>query len=1122
MLGALRVWSGDEEVAVGSNRQRAVLALLASRPDRNVTRAELVDGVWGEDAPASAVGNLHTYVSGLRSALGQARDLLRSTGTGYSLRLPATAVDREVFTAAHADARRRYAAGDLDGALSVLDEALALWRGEAYADVDCPFADAARAGLAEARLAAVVLRARARLGLDDAGRGDLADLVAELTALVREHPADEALHEVVVLALHRAGRHAEAVEALGTARAALARFGLRPGPALRELHDRVLAPPEPSREPTPLLYVVPSEVTREAPGRLVGRDGELAELAAAVDGVGEDCGGVVWVEGEAGIGKSALLRAALAGVGARGFQLTWGVADEFSGRFPLQVFVECCGATPTSPDPRLADLGEQLQKHRQRWWHHTATVDRLLAFVVEVCAAAPLVLVVDDIQWADDASLLLWRKLVEVTRRHPLLLVAACRPGAGTGEQSSLRAAAAAAGGRELELKPLGQRDTEQVVRDLVGDAVEADVVRDVAARSGGNPLYARVLAEAFTREGARRATGDDVPPSLDGPVDGVLAHLTDAARDVLRWAALLGVRFAVGDLVAVAGPARHLLTALDEAMAAGVVVEAGGALAFRHPVLREVVHGKIAVPVRLALHRQAAEALARAGAPVERVAGQLLAAQPAADGWTASWLVANREALAGRAPLLAARLAERVLDSGVAGEARPDLLATLAGVRFRLARDGEAEAAAQEALVLAEDPALAAEMRHLLALLRHRQGDTAEAVSQLEAALKEPDAPNEWRARHRSLIATILRGGLLDLDEAEAAATRQYTRAMVVGNTCAAAYAMQTKWIVATMRGDHEQALRCADEAHELFKRRSGAVESRCDVLDNRATSLHHLDRVDEAWEALREARELAAEHGLPPSMQLPVAVHHYWTGRWDSALVELHGVTRDSPGLTFHGVRELDAALLRLHGLAALIAARRDEEATTAVHLDLAMTYAHADEDRDLLLVASAVAAERRGRVGAALEALAPLVAPARPRLPRYRWLPFAARLALDADWPNEARAVLAASEGEAAAEVVPGAAAAAADHCRGLLSGDPEPVLRAAGHHRAVGRPVELATALEDAAALLADAGRGAQAAVVYAEAVDGYRALGAHWDLRRAAARMERLGVGLARAGSRVAW
>lgn len=639
VLGPLRVWVDGTEVTVASNRQRAVLAVLAARAGRNVSRAELVAGVWGADAPAGAVSTLHTHVSGLRGALGPGRHLLRSTATGYSLRLVPGAVDGAEFTAGLAEARRLHAGGDRDGASEVLDRALALWRGEAYGDVDCPFADDARPRLARARLSALVLRARSRLDL--AGAEELSDLAAELAALLREHPDEEALHEVTALALDRGGRHAEAVEVLGAARAALARFGRRPGPALRGLHERLLTG-EGCGWHAPRLRVVPAEVDRAVPARLVGRDAEVSALAAAVAAVRTGRGGVVRVEGEPGIGKSALLRAALSG--ARGVQLAWGVADEAGGRFPLQVFVDGLGITRRADDPRRAALADQLREHRRGWWHQGTSVDRLAAFVEETCDAGPLVLVIDGLQWADDASLLLWRRLAEATRRLPLLLVAAYRPGTGAEHP----AGPDRPGDLRLDLCPLGPADVATLVGDLLGGPVDGGVARSLAERSGGHPLYARMLADAHVRGNPAH----DLPARLRDLVDGALAELSGAARELLRWAALLGARFAGSDLVAVTDRLPHLLSALDEVMAAGMVVEHGDALAFRHPVLREAVLEGVPPTVRLALHRQAAEALARPrprgaadrdAAPPRRLDRGAAAGQPGAPGRT--------RAAAGRPP---------------------------------------------------------------------------------------------------------------------------------------------------------------------------------------------------------------------------------------------------------------------------------------------------------------------------------------------------------------------------------------------------------------------------------------------------------------------------------------
>lgn len=1147
VLGPVRAWLGEEERPLGPARQRAVLALLAARANRVVSRHELIDGLWGDTPPASAVGSLHTYVSGLRRALGPARDALVSQTSGYSLRLAEGAVDAEVFDRARSRARLLLDAGDHHAARAALDEALGLWRGEAYSGVPGPFAEVERRRLDELRLSALEMRARVALEL-----GAHREVVAELTALVGEHPWHESLREVLMLALDRSGRHAEALEAFRDARRVLVdEQGVEPGPALRELHQRIVTgaaeparrPVEPPRASAPRsadaphrLFSVPPHVARVlrdgAPAEgFVGRAEETALLRDLVTGVLAGRGAPVWVEGEAGIGKSELLTVALADAARRGCQVGWAVADEPGMRFPLQVIMDCLDVSPSSPDRHRAEpaVGLRTDPAHGGWGPSDpvpVAVDRLLALVDRICADGPLLLVIDDLHWADEASVLMWHRLAAATRQLPLLLVAATRPDPGRRELAQLRRGVEARHGHVLVLEPLPEQDAEELIGHVVG-ARPDEVLREVARRTAGNPLYTREVAHALVRNRAVRVVDgvaavdresiDQVPSSLLGAVDRTLESVSPDTREVLRSAALLGAAFGVDALCAVTGrSALDLVGVLDEAVHATVLVEAGDELAFRHPYLRQALYEGIARPVRAALHRHAAEALAGIGTPVERVAEHLAAEPVPPDEWVVSWLVRNHTTVANRAPLIAVDLLRRVVDSPLPTRPqRASLLTALVKVLFRLERTPEREA--EQAVALTTDPEESAEMRHLLAAMRHRRGDTASAIALLRDSLSRPGLPEIWRTRHLSLLANFRRGDLTDLDEAERAARQLHAESVAEGEPYPIAQASQALWLIASIRRDHEQALHHVNEALTTVGDRTDLAELRFDLLDNKVFTLQNLDRLDEAEQALRSAGRVAVRHDLPTGLQVSTAVHHYWTGRWDEALVELDTVTEDGPAITFFGMREPGPAALLLHGVAALIAGRRDDRAGAAAHLRAAESHAPSTsaerESCDFYLVAAALAAEQRGEADEALRLLEPVLRPDFARMMlRHQWLPHVARLALDSGNREVARTALAVCEEESAKEVLPARAHAATAYCRGLVHGDPGGVLTAAAHYRAVGRRLELASALVDAGVLLArGAGSPDEVAGAFGEALELFAALSARWDVLRVERLMRVWGV-----------
>jgi DNA-binding SARP family transcriptional activator/tetratricopeptide (TPR) repeat protein len=242
VLGPVTAWYGHEELRVGQPRQQAVLGILAMRANRVISRGELVDAVWGQDPPASAEGGIYTYVAGLRrvieptrSARGPGRVLV-SSGAGYVLHLVPGQPDAVAFEQQLARARQLRKNGDPVGAVDALEGALGLWRGVAFAGVPGPFAETERVRLAELRSGAAEERADVLLSL---GRHE--EVVPDLTALVADHPLRERMRGLLMIALYRGGRHAEALRVFADGRHVLAEeLGIDPGTELSRIHQQVL------------------------------------------------------------------------------------------------------------------------------------------------------------------------------------------------------------------------------------------------------------------------------------------------------------------------------------------------------------------------------------------------------------------------------------------------------------------------------------------------------------------------------------------------------------------------------------------------------------------------------------------------------------------------------------------------------------------------------------------------------------------------------------------------------------------------------------------------------------------------------------------------------------------
>ncbi|TCO52868.1 DNA-binding SARP family transcriptional activator [Actinocrispum wychmicini] len=1080
MLGPVRVVVAGVEAGLGPARQRAVFAVLATRAGQTVSRAELVEAVWGGSAPASADGNVYTYISGLRRALRKhGHDLIDSVGNGYSMRLAARQLDVGRFEELCGQAGGLAAQGDHRGVAETLGEALVLWRGKAFAGVPGPYAEQERGRLEHARLRAVEKYAAARLEL-----GAHVEVAAELSPLVREHPLRESLRELLMLALSRSGRHAEALDVFADTRETLLReLGIEPGPALRAAHAQVLTGGVQAAPPVARLLVKPCRAATVGDRLFVGRVAERALLRERVAEVQAGRGGVVWIEGEAGIGKSELLAVALSDVDGRGPQLGWAVADQLSRRFPLRVVHECLGL----------DRGADQPVH--------AAVER-------ICAAGPTILVIDDLHCADDASVQLWQRLIEMTRRLPLLLVTTVEPG----ELSELRRQIV---GDVVTLPPLRLPEVELLMSRLVGGR-PGRTLRRIAARAGGNPLYLREVLNAMIVDDAvevidgiahvEESHAETAPRTLVAAVERASKSLPESTKDILRWVAVLGSEARVDTIATVSErPVWYLVRAVAVAVAADVLTDDGPRLTFRLQLMRDTVYAGIAAPTRSVLHRRAAKVLADAGASESCVAEQVVAAGIDVEPWVAPWLVDNVDMLSSRTPEIAADLLELVLDSLDLGDPSREVLYTAqVRVLFRLSRDPEAQA--RHALAMSTDPVRSAELRQLLAAIVHRHGRRTEAVATLTEAPLPDDLPEAWRLRHKALLAHLGRD-VSDLDIAEISAKAAYHEAVGDGDDFLAAHALQTRWLVDSVRREHLAALRHVDEAIHALGAEKSFAGMRFDLLDNKMFTLQNLDRLDEADQVLAAATELG---DLPFGIQVAAAVHHYWRGRWDEALRCLADVTESGPSITYAGLLDAGPAKLLTHGLSALIGARRGDGAAAAAHLEAAekflVTTSSERENFDFLLAARALAAVQAGDQRWALDEMTPMLHPEYDGMMlRHQWLPVYVRLAMVVGDHERAEQALAIAEQEAAREQVPARAFSGLHRVLALIERDPEPGLVAVDHYRRVGRPAELAATLSDVARLFAARGDTEEARAAMTESRAIFGQLGADWDLEWTATR-----------------
>lgn len=640
LLGPLEVRGDDGAVLdVGGRQPRLVLGLLLLADGQAVPPDTLVDAVWGAVPPASATGTLQSYVSRLRRRLEPAGGRLTFDDAGYRLVVDPDDVDVRRFEARADEGRRRLAAGDPVGARAALVEAEGLWRGPALADlldVDRVVATASR--LEERRLATIEDRLDADLAL-----GAHAAVAAELVELVAAHPLREALRARLALALYRSDRQADALRALADAgRTLREELGIEPGRQLRELEAAILAH-DPALDLSPASGSAgPSgtgtdEVSAPATA-VVGRDAELAALVAALDEAATDARFVV-LEGEPGIGKTRLAEELRRVAAARGSLTAWGRSDE-GGAAPalwpwlplLRQAIERVG--PAAVPPAVAELveGEAPLLARQgaavqfeRFDAVADLLERAGSGAGPTAPAAPAVVLLDDLQWADATSLELLGFLAGRLGAGVLVLgtLRQLEVGRNDAVTDALAAIARRPGSRRLALRGLSPAATAELLREAGARVVPDAVAAAIHDRAEGNPFYAIELSRLADEEGGLDPlAAGEVPASVGDVVRRRLGRLPQPTVDLLGVAAVTGRDV---DLQLLARSAEldvgECLDLIEPAVVHRLLVDVPqrpGTLRFSHALVREVLLEGLTSLRRARLHLRIADAIEASGAGLD------------------------------------------------------------------------------------------------------------------------------------------------------------------------------------------------------------------------------------------------------------------------------------------------------------------------------------------------------------------------------------------------------------------------------------------------------------------------------------------------------------------------
>ncbi|GIH17975.1 helix-turn-helix transcriptional regulator [Rugosimonospora africana] len=855
-----------------------------------------------------------------------------------------------------------------------------------------------------------------------------------------------------------------------------------------------------------------------AAAALVGRSEERALVESLVADLSSGRGGAIWLEGEPGIGKSSLVDALLARASAAGCQVFRGRAEELTQPFPLRPLADGLGASHRSADPQRRAIARLLAGtvvEQDVIDPVVAGAEKIIDLVDQLCAAGPVVLAVEDLHWADVPSLSVWYRLDRLVDQLPLLLVGTARPVPRRPEVERLKEVLR---DRDGVVQVVGALD-EAAVTELTAQLLSARPGPRLSAqlaRAGGNPLYVRELVDALRRDGSLRADGgemesdlpqdfSDIPESLGAAIGRRLGFLEESTRSLLRLAALLGEEFTVQDLTRVADrPAAALQTSLADALAAGVLAETGARLAFRHGLIRQTLSAEIPGSLRHALHNQIARSLARSGAGIGPVARHLMAAEGTVDAWAIDWAVTLPVAAMFVAPQVGVDVLNRLIHSGLDERQREVLEARLATVLFWTGDSLRAAEVAAGVLRFAKDP----EVRGRMYLYRLRSasqhGDNGPALTVAEKAFAEDGLSEAWRARIRAWSAiTLIKVGRED------EAMRRARVAMAEGGRSGDPVAIGYAHHVLSHLADSATALVHISAALAVPNTDPDSTELRLILLTNRLAHLNNLGRRDEFDATFQETLRFSVKTGTKRTgrVQIAGAMGYYDFGEWDEALLHVGSL---QPPMA-------PALRMAAHGLAALIAGHQEDWARLRAEVeagrDIGVTTGDVRIYSGYLVAAQAIRAEADGDPTRAVELLTTWLDPGigHDGRERYMWLPDLVRVALTIGDRDTAQGAARAARDDAGHPDAIIRQLLAADLCEAQLADDAPELVRVAGDFERHGWTMARSFALEEAALRLALAGDAAQARVLLSDAVRGYAAANASWDLRRADSRLRAAGI-----------
>ena len=742
-------------------RHASLLVKLLALNGGRLHREKAIDALWPDATLDEAAPRLHQSASYARRALGDKNSVVLRDEAVVLWPEENVTIDVEQFELAADRAR--------SGSLAEAGEAADLYTGdllpaEPYEDWVGPRRDQLRLRFLD------TLRAAERW-----------------ESLLEHEPADEEAHLILMQ------RYVDDGQRLAT---------LRQFERLERALNEELGV-SPSKEALAMRQTVLDTV--EESTDLVDRSAERALMQRSLDDAVGGTGSLLLLTGEAGIGKTSLAEWLVGRAEQLGFVVGRGVAASVDGLWPYAPVLEAIEDVLHRAPELLEELPESYCDELMRVRGAAASPhdrpaddeghQRLFvavdALVRLTAADRGLVLFIDDLQAADDASLSLLHYLGRQANRNRLLVVCTARPGVESDGIAAIRSLVGRHGAREVPIEPFGREHAVELVQRVAGESPTDEVIDAIVELAGGTPFYVEEMTRTLSN-----STVEDLPRQLATIVSASYSELRPELRESLTRVAVAGNRLDTDQFIALSGADESTaFDLLDEALAAGILEPAAGGYRFRHEITRDSMLDGLPPHRRRVIHRDAAERFEAMGAPAAQIAHHLIEAgdEAAAASWA---LQAARAAEAVGALSDARAIIDPVVDSAE-GETRLGLLAVRADVLTGMADPG-AVPAYQQALAETEGP-----FRRLLRAKLARAALMGGAIDIAQSALDglEPDGgPFDGVVLHAQGMLAYFGG---DLDTAGACADQARQLALADGAPAALLDVLTLQGMVAHNRGE-------------------------------------------------------------------------------------------------------------------------------------------------------------------------------------------------------------------------------------------------------------------------------------------------------------------------------